>query len=108
MFIIWGSFDVLKVFPIQFSRDSHQVPNVFPKVFPNSITVLPHLICPKLSFHAYKLQRRGWGRRTGGRGGKHLCAFILGSAQCFQKKKEDRPMRVAPLEEKKEKKTTKK
>ncbi len=77
---IWGSFDVLKVFPIEFSRSSHQVPNVFPEVFPNSITVLPHLICPKLS-----------GDGAGAVGGKGvreapLCIYF-GECPKFQKKK---------------------
>jgi hypothetical protein len=98
---IWGSFDVLNVFPIEFSRDSHRVPNVFPKVFPNSITVLSHLICPKLSFHVYKLQRRGWGRGAGGEGSTFV--HLIWGVPNVSPKKKDRPMKVAPLEKKNKK-----
>jgi hypothetical protein len=64
-------------FPIKFARGSLQVPKLFLICFQYHHTfILSHMLWPKLNFDKYTLQRQA--------NGKHLCAFILESAQYFK------------------------
>jgi hypothetical protein len=65
--------------PTVFPSSLQGVPSKFPnssQYVSNSTTLLTHMLWPKLNFHKYRLQRSA--------NRKHLCVFILESAQCFK------------------------
>ncbi len=62
IFFVFFCFQCVQTLvPIQFPSSSQHVP----QIVPNRITLLSHMLQPKLNFHVYKLQKGGGGGAMG-------------------------------------------